>query len=88
MSPQLKKANESYIPELEACTSVIRDQAAHVRGKFDGGSFGYDSLGNLKTASGETIDNRNGNLFHYVIEPTLWGAKGDYVKRLSPWPVA
>ncbi len=39
---------------------------------------------NLKTASGETIDNRNGNLFHYVIEPTLWGAKSDYVKRLSP----
>ena len=38
----------------------------------------------LKTASGESIDNRNGNLFHYVIEPTLWGAKSDYVKRLSP----
>ena len=37
----------------------------------------------LKTASGETIDNKNGNLFHYVIEPTLWGAKSDYVKRLS-----
>ena len=37
----------------------------------------------LKTASGETIDRNNGNLFHYVIEPTLWGAKGDYVKRLS-----
>jgi hypothetical protein len=37
----------------------------------------------LKTASGETIDRNNGNLFHYVIEPTLWGAKGDYVKKLS-----
>jgi hypothetical protein len=37
----------------------------------------------LKTASGETIDRNNGNLFHYVIEPTLWGAKDDYVKRLS-----
>ncbi len=37
----------------------------------------------LRTASGESIDNRNGNLFHYVIEPTLWGAKSDYVKRLS-----
>jgi hypothetical protein len=37
----------------------------------------------LKTASGETIDRNDGNLFHYVIEPTLWGAKGDYVKRLS-----
>jgi len=37
----------------------------------------------LKTASGETIDNRNGNLFHYVIEPTLWGAQANYVKRLD-----
>jgi hypothetical protein len=37
----------------------------------------------LRTASGESIDNRNGNLFHYVIEPTLWGAKSDFVKRLS-----
>jgi hypothetical protein len=37
----------------------------------------------LRTASGESIDNRNGNLFHYVIEPTLWGAKPDFVKRLS-----
>jgi hypothetical protein len=38
----------------------------------------------LKTASGETIDNRNGNLFHYVIEQALWGVKSDFVKRLSP----
>ena len=37
----------------------------------------------LKTASGETIDNRNGNLFHYVIEQALWGVKSDYVKRLN-----
>jgi hypothetical protein len=37
----------------------------------------------LRTASGESIDNRNGNLFHYVIEPTLWGAQADFVKRLS-----
>jgi hypothetical protein len=37
----------------------------------------------LRTASGESIDNRNGNLFHYVIEPTLWGAKSDFVERLS-----
>jgi hypothetical protein len=39
---------------------------------------------NLKTASGETIDRNNGNLFHYVIEQALWGAKSDFVKRLSP----
>jgi len=38
----------------------------------------------LKTASGEMIDNHNGNIFHYVIEPTLWGAKATLVKRLSP----
>ncbi|MEI9999767.1 MAG: hypothetical protein WDO13_11725 [Verrucomicrobiota bacterium] len=38
----------------------------------------------LKTASGETIDRNNGNLFHYVIEQALWGAKSDFVKRLSP----
>src|SRR3954447_7157466 len=31
-----------YIPELEGCTSAVRDQAAHVRGKYDGGSFFYD----------------------------------------------
>jgi alcohol dehydrogenase (cytochrome c) len=31
-----------YIPELEGCTSAVRDQAAHVRGKYDGGSFSYD----------------------------------------------
>ncbi len=38
----------------------------------------------LKTASGETIDNNNGNLFHYVIEQCLWGANKDLVKKLSP----
>jgi len=47
-----------YIPELEACTSVIRDQAAHVRGKFDGGQFAYDGRGSsalvvLDPATGE-----------------------------------
>jgi alcohol dehydrogenase (cytochrome c) len=34
-----------YIPELEACTSVTRDQTAHVRGRFDGGKFAYDGRG-------------------------------------------
>jgi hypothetical protein len=38
----------------------------------------------LKTASGETIDDNNGNLFHYVIEQCLWGANKDLVKRLNP----
>jgi alcohol dehydrogenase (cytochrome c) len=31
-----------YIPDLEGCTSAVRDQTAHVRGKYDGGSFFYD----------------------------------------------
>ncbi len=31
-----------YIPELEGCTSVLRDQTRHVRGRFDGGEFSYD----------------------------------------------
>ncbi len=34
-----------YIPELEACTAVTRDQTAHVRGRFDGGKFAYDGRG-------------------------------------------
>jgi hypothetical protein len=38
----------------------------------------------LKTASGETIDHDQGNLFHYVIEPTLWGADKEMIKPLSP----
>jgi alcohol dehydrogenase (cytochrome c) len=36
-----------YVPELEGCTSITRDQTRHVRGKFDGGDFGYD--GRLKS---------------------------------------
>src|SRR5262245_18482959 len=31
-----------YIPELEGCTHITRDQNRHVRGQFDGGDFGYD----------------------------------------------
>jgi hypothetical protein len=38
----------------------------------------------LKTASGETIDHDQGNLFHYVIEPALWGADKDLIKPLKP----
>ncbi len=36
-----------YLPELEGCTNITRDQTRHVRGKFDGGDFGYD--GRLKS---------------------------------------
>ena len=38
----------------------------------------------LKTAAGKTIIDRDGNLFHYVMEPTLWGTKVVFVARLSP----
>jgi hypothetical protein len=38
----------------------------------------------LKTRDGRIISDRNGNLFHYVIEPCLWGTKSYFVKKLSP----
>ena len=38
----------------------------------------------LKTDTGKTIIDRNGNLFHYVMEPALWGTKSVYLERLSP----
>jgi hypothetical protein len=37
----------------------------------------------LKTASGETIDHDDGNLFHYVIEQSLWGADRNLIKPLN-----
>lgn len=38
----------------------------------------------LKSRDGKIITDRNGNLFHYIIEPTLWGTKELFVKHLSP----
>jgi hypothetical protein len=38
----------------------------------------------LKTPEGRTIVDRDGNLFHYVIEPALWGTKPVFLKLLSP----
>src|SRR6202166_2643717 len=35
-----QKTRLLYIPELEGCTNITRDQTRHVRGKFDGGDFG------------------------------------------------
>jgi alcohol dehydrogenase (cytochrome c) len=32
-----------YIPELEGCATVTRDQSRHVRGKFDGGGYKDDA---------------------------------------------
>lgn len=37
----------------------------------------------LKTASGETIDDNDGNLFHYVIEQALWGVNKKLIKPLN-----
>ena len=37
-----QKTKLIYIPELEGCTNITRDQTRHVPGKFDGGDFGYD----------------------------------------------
>ena len=37
----------------------------------------------LKDRDGKIISDRNGNLFHYVIEPTLWGTKEIFVRRLN-----
>ena len=38
----------------------------------------------LKSADGKTIIDHGGNLFHYVMEPALWGTKQVFVKLLNP----
>lgn len=38
----------------------------------------------LKTADGKVIIDRGGNLFHFVIEPTLWGTKTFFVHPIPP----
>jgi alcohol dehydrogenase (cytochrome c) len=38
-----EKTKLLYIPEIEGCSWIGRDQTRHVPGKFEGGSFGYDS---------------------------------------------
>jgi alcohol dehydrogenase (cytochrome c) len=37
-----RKTSLLYIPELEGCATVTRDQTRHVRGKFDGGGYHDD----------------------------------------------
>ena len=37
-----EKTKLLYIPEVEGCSWISRDQTRHVRGKFEGGNFGYD----------------------------------------------
>ncbi len=48
-----------YIPELEGCSTVTRDQSRHVRGKFDGG--GYTDDGRL-TSGLVVIDPASGEI--------------------------
>jgi hypothetical protein len=38
----------------------------------------------LHDANGKTIVDRDGNLFHFVIEPCLYGAKATFVEKLDP----
>ncbi len=38
-----EQAKILFVPEVEGCSFVLRDQTRHVPGKFEGGSFGYDS---------------------------------------------
>ena len=37
----------------------------------------------LKSRTGKMLSDREGNLFHYIIEPTLWGTKEFFVYRLK-----
>ena len=37
----------------------------------------------LRARNGRMISDREGNLFHYIIEPTLWGTKENFVFRLK-----
>ena len=37
----------------------------------------------LKAANGRIISDRSGNLFHYIIEPALWGTKPFLVEKLN-----
>jgi hypothetical protein len=38
----------------------------------------------VRDAKGKTIADRDGNLYHYIIEPCLYGAKGAFVEKLDP----
>jgi alcohol dehydrogenase (cytochrome c) len=55
-----------YIPELEGCTNITRDQTRHVKGKFDGGDFGYDG----RLSSGiSVVDPATGELKQRKVMP-------------------
>ena len=81
--------NEGYetIEGITAGTKLMVDFDTYLDAGVPKGEATTDSPSSplvLKDRNGKVIADRNGNLFHYVIEPTLWGTKEVYVHRLSP----
>ena len=81
--------NEGYetIEGITAGTKLMVDFDTYLDAGVPKGEATTDSPASplvLKDRNGKVLVDRNGNLFHYVIEPTLWGTKESYIKRLSP----
>ncbi len=81
--------NDGYetIEGITAGTKIMVDFDNYLDAGVPKGEATTDSPAStlvLKDRNGKVIVDRNGNLFHYVIEPTLWGTKELFVKRLSP----
>ena len=80
--------NEGYetIEGITAGTKIMVDFDTYLDAGVPKGEATTDSPAStlvLKDRNGKIITDRNGNLFHYVIEPTLWGTKELYVYRLN-----
>ena len=54
-----RKTGLLYIPELEGCATVTRDQSRHVRGKFDGGGYADDGRAHQRHGRGRSGDRRD-----------------------------
>ncbi len=81
--------NDGYetIEGITAGTKLMVDFDTYLDAGVPKGEATTDSPASplvLKDRNGKVIADRNGNLFHYIIEPTLWGTKETFVKRLSP----
>ena len=81
--------NDGYetIEGITAGTKLMVDFDTYLDAGVPKGEATTDSPASplvLKDRNGKIITDRNGNLFHYIIEPTLWGTKETFVKRLSP----
>ena len=80
--------NEGYetIEGITAGTKLMVDFDTYLDAGVPKGEATTDSPAStlvLKDRNGKIITDRNGNLFHYIIEPTLWGTKELFVHRLS-----